>query len=506
MEIENMESQLNAMEKFAYNYTTLYGNLFADGLFRSGIIKDVTPEQLQRYFASPDTYQDVIYDIANYYYVINAEIHQLFDNIESLPRLNYTLSAFERDGIEDKNILKLKKALHTVDHKRLTRDILKQTASYGNVIGVWLGKGVDTYAYIFNDLCYIKNAYRTLKGKWQIIVDANFFYDKQKEEYLPMLKEFKPLMSDEDYNLLIKGDLKEFPLPIERTINISTGKLNRNQFIGTSWITPVMFDVLHKRKLKDVEQTIANTILNAVAVLTLGSFEGKEKDNSGGNLARDYNKIPPKLIGDIHARVKESIASGAKEGMSMVTLPNFAKLDFPKISSDGLDGGKFNQTNSDITKGLGLSGTVMNGEGANYNSAKLNLEIFYTKLAVILEEVEYAYQLMFDLVLPSKYKGNYYMRYAKDMPLPVKERIQHLKGLYDKGWSARTYIEELGYDFDVLLAETREELAMEINKNLIPPPTSYTQPNDLENNGRPSVDDSDTESENTIRTRETQGQ
>lgn len=505
MNVESMETQLNKLEKFTYDYTTLYGNLFAEGLFRSGIIKDVTPEQLQGYFANPDTYQDVIYDIANYYYVINAEIHQLFELIESLPKLNYALSAFERDGVEDKNIIKLKRALHEIDHKRLTRDILKQTASYGNVVGVWLGKGMETYPYIFSDLCYVKNAYRTVRGKWQLVISADIFYQKHEYERDSLIKEFKPLLTIKEYNDLINGDLKEFLLPLERTICIGTGKLNRNQFIGTSWITPVMFDVLHKRKLKDVEQTIANTIINAVAVLTLGSFEGKEKDNSGGNLARDYNKIPDKLISDIHNRVKNSIKNGAKEGMSLVTLPNFAKMEFPKVSSDGLDGGKFNQTNSDITKGLGISGTTMNGEGANYNSAKLNLEIFYTKLGVMLEEIEYAYQLMFNLVLPSKYKNNYYLTYAKDMPLPVKERLQHLKGLYDKGWSARTYIQELGYDFDVLLAETKEELNLEINKNLIPPPTSYTQPNDTENNGRPKVDDNDTESENTIRTRETQG-
>lgn len=501
-----LESQLNNLKQYLFDYSNSYANLFAEGLFHSGIIKDITPEQLQSYFANPDVNQDLISDIAEYFYIINAEIHQLFELAESIPELNYNIKCFESQGSEDKNIIKLKKAFHKIRHKRLTRDLVKQTASTGNVAGVWLGSGEKVYPYIFDDFRYIVGGFRNLQGNWQLVLSASFFdcaFGNQREYYI---NEFRSLFTRDEIDKLLKREITEIILPEERTIFIGTGKLNRNQFLGTSWITPVMMDVLHKRKLKDVEQTIANKIINAVAVLTIGSFDGKEKDNQG-NLVRDYNKLPDSLVKNIHNNVKKVLSEGSKNGMSLVSLPNFVDIKFPKIDSDGLDNGKFSQTNSDITKGLGISGTAMNGEGANYNSARLNLELFYTRLGVILEEIEYTYQKFINLTLPSKYRDDYYMEYNKGVPLSTKDKVQHLKGLYDKGWSAKTYIESLGYDFDIMLKETKEEIDMGLSRTLVPPPTSYTLNSEkiLDGEiGAPKVDDSEA-SDNTIRTRDSQG-
>jgi len=506
MDNKDLDSQMNYIKQYMYEYTNQYANLFADGLFTSGIIKDVTPEQLQEYFANPDVNQKLISDIANYFYIINAEIHQMFELAESIPELTYSIKSFEKQNSEDRNIVKLKKGLHSIRHKRLSRDLIKQTASTGNVAGVWLGKGENVYPYIFSDFSHITGGFRNSKGQWQLVLSSSFFDCVLAVQREQLINDFKSILKLEQIESLLKNEIIEILIPEERTIFIGTGKLNHNQFLGTSWITPVMLDVLHKRKLKDVEQTVANQILNAVAVLTMGSFDGKEKDNTG-NLVRDYNKLPQKLITQIHNNVKKAISEGNKKGMALVTLPNFVDIKFPKISSDGLDGSKFNQTNSDITKGIGLSGTAMNGEGANYNSARLNLELFYSRLAVIIEEIEYAYQKYIDLSLPSKYKGNYYLEYNKGVPLSTKDKVQHLKGLYDKGWSAKTYIESLGIDYDVILQETKDEIDMGLSRMLVPPPTSYTTNGDKIKEGEvgaPEVDDSEA-SDNTIRTRDSQG-
>lgn len=494
---ESIKTQLNKFESDLYGYASRYGNLFASGLFNSGIIKDVTPEQLQKYFASPDVYQDIISDISEYFYIISGEIHQMYEMIEALPKLTYKIKRFDTDENTEVNILKIKKYLHKINHKRLTRDLLKQLTSYGNVAGVWLGKKSNFYPYIFTDFEYVSSGFRNIKGNWQLEIDAGLFQCIPEQQRNLLIREFKPLMSKEEYNLLLKGELLSFIVPEERTIFLGTGKLNRNQFVGTSWIAPVMLDVLHKRKLKDVEQTVANKIINAVAVLTVGSFDGK--DSSGDNLSRDFNKIPEPLVNNLHDNVKRAISDGKGSGISLITLPNFADIKFPKIDSDALDGGKFNQTNSDILTSIGTSGAALNGSGANYNSAKLNLEIFYTRLGVLLEEIEFTYNNFINLNMDSKYKDNYFIEYAKDVPLSTKDKIQHLKGLNDKGWSTRTYIEELGYDFDSMLAETREEVKMGINVSLIPPPTSFTTSGD-NIMGAPEVDD--TESDATLRSRE----
>lgn len=510
MENEELKQQINDLEEYSYGYATKYGSLFATGLYNSGIIKDVTPEQLQQYFANPDLYQDIIADIAGYFYILSGEIHQLFEMVESLPQLNYKISRFDTDASTEKNIIKIKKAFHKLKHKRLTRDILKQTASTGNTVGVWLGKRPDIYPYIFNDFKHVKSGFRNIKGEWQIELSTSIFECLPEPQRSLLLSEFRPLMTTKVYNDIVDKKVLSFVVPPERTILTGTGKLYRNQFVGTSWVAPAMLDILHKRKLKDVEQTIANKIINSVAVLTVGSFDAK--DTNGTNLARDYNKLPDKLVKDLHNNVKSALEKGSTEGISLITLPNFTDIKFPNIDSDGLEPSKFTQTNSDIGKGIGLSGAVLNGEGANYNSAKLNLEIFYARIGVMLEEIESVYQNFINLTLPEKYADNFYITYYKEVPLPTKEKLQHLKQLYDKGWSARTYIEELGYDFDQLWSETQAELKADINISLIPPPTSYTT-NGAEiiggvgekgTAGAPTVADEDAEEE-TIRSRETQG-
>ena len=500
------EEQLTEYQHAMNSYVITYGEMFAKGLYRQGIIKDVTPEQLQKYFSNPEFYQDIIDDIANYFYIINAEIHQLFELIESSPRLDYTIKTFVKDKDSENNYLLLKKNLHKINHKRLTRDLLKQNTSYGNVVGMWLGDKNNLYPFIFNDLKYIVNPYRTNGSKWQMFLDMAFFNDMSEFERNEMLKQFNPHVTKEDYEKYRKGETFTVPLPIDRTFVLATGKLKRNHFNGTSWITPSMFDILHKRKLKDVEQTIANKIINAVAILTIGSFDGKESNN-GDNLKRDYNSIPDKLVKAIHSNVKQALSEGSKEGMALVSIPNFAKLEFNDPDSEALDGNKFNQTNSDIRSGLGLSGTAMNGEGANYNSAKLNYDIFFSKLAVMLEDIDSeVYQRFFDLLLPVKQKGNFYMEYCKDRPLTLTEKLKEMKGLNDKGWSSRHYIEMIGMDYDSMLEQTKFEIESGLYEMLQPPKTSHTTSNDeIDNNGRPSIPDENLENENTIRNRETQG-
>src|SRR6185312_11199791 len=81
----------------------------------------------------------------------------------------------------------------------------------------------------------------------------------------------------------MKQEYRYKDLPQDRTFTINTGTLKRNQGLGTSWVTSGLYDVLHKKKLKDVESSIANKIINAVAVLTIG-VNGDEKYDAMTNL------------------------------------------------------------------------------------------------------------------------------------------------------------------------------------------------------------------------------
>ena len=56
----------------------------------------------------------------------------------------------------------INKALHKIKHKRLTRDLLKQTAASGTLVGIWLGDKNNIYPYVFDDVRMAFPAYRKM--------------------------------------------------------------------------------------------------------------------------------------------------------------------------------------------------------------------------------------------------------------------------------------------------------------------------------------------------------
>lgn len=479
------------------DYTSTYASGFITQLFSQGIIDEVNKETLKDYFASPDKFQKEIEDLAQYYYISSGEVHQLFDLIEALPSLNYKLDSFEKDEGTEKNIGAINKVLHKVKHKRLTRDLLKQTATAGTLVGIWLGRKNNIYPYIFDDIKNIFPADRK-NGEWLCVIDMNWFKSMKEDYRKQQIQNLNPYVTEKDYENFEKDPVKyQYKyLPQDRTFVLRTGTLKRNQGLGTSWVTAGLYDVLHKKKLKDVEHSIANKIINAVAVLTVG-VNGDEKYDAITNL-----KLPKAVKQKVHSGVKTALGKSNEKGVTVVTIPDFAKLDFPNIETDGLDGKKYDSVNSDIQKAYGLSGSILNGDGSNYASAKLNLDTVYKRLSVLLEDVEQeVMKKLINLILPSTQKDNFKMEYDKEAPLTLKEKIDILSKQNDKGWSTKHLIDNIaGIDWESYLEQTIYETeVLRLQEKIKPYQTSYTMSDEV--NGRPNQDDSN--NENTLKNKTT---
>ena len=494
MPISNdLTHHLTSCEEHLHNYADGY----ISGLFNHGIINIITAEKLHKMFLNPDHYQEELEKLAHYFYITSAEVHQLFEMVEVLPRLNFRIEMFDKDDKSDKYVKMFVKHMRKIKHKRLTRDILKQLTSSGNVCGIWLGDAKAPFPYVFDNTRHVFPVGRNEFGEWITVMDLSWFdsmTDAQRDMFFKM---FESIDIEEEYKKYRKSyDYKYLTLPVERTFSLITGKLHRNQTVGTSWVTSGLLDVLHKKKLKDVEQSIANKIINAIAVLTIGS----EKNPDFANM-----KINKTIKQKIHHGVKKALRKREFGGVTVVTVPEYASIDFPEINTDGLNGDKFDPINSDIKAAYGLSGAMTNGENANYAVAKQTLDIFYLRLAVILEDIEdEIFGKMFNLMVNSKYQDNFYIEYDKEAPLTLKEKIDYVKSLNDKGWSSKHLIEMIGLDFEQYLEQTLWETEeQKLQERIRPYLTSYTSnADDIENNGRPSVDDSDVKNENTIRSRE----
>lgn len=501
-EITKIDVESEEYQRMLNDYRD-YVSTFADGfiskIFSKGIINEVDAETLKKYFASPDEFQKEIEDLAQYYYISSAEIHQLYELIEALPTLNYKIDSFDKPKNNDKYINLINKALHKVKHKRLTRDALKQTATAGTFIGIWLGDKNNPYPYIFDDIKLVFPAFRR-NGDWVCVVDMDYF-SKMSEEYRKIqLDNLSPYVKESDYqNYLNNTKIYKYKeLPQERTFVLRTGILKRNQGLGTSWVTPGLYDVLHKKKLKDVEHAIANKIINAVAVLTIGHI-GNEKYSELTNL-----KLPKAVKQKVHSGVKAALEKNQQNGITVVTIPDFAKIEFPDIKTDGLDGKKFDHINGDIQSAYGLSGSILNGTGGNFATAKLNLDTIYKRIGVMLEDIEQEiYQKLINLILPSNQKDNFYITYDKETPLTLKEKIDILSKLNDKGWSTKHLVDNIaGISWESYLEQTLYETdELKLQDRIKPYKSTHTTSNGEA--GAPSIDDPI--NENTIKSKTTDG-
>lgn len=467
-ETEFTEKQLFEYQEFLETFITG----FTTKMFHEGIITEVTSEQLQKYFAEPDKNVDVLSDLAEYFYITTGDIHMMFELIESLPSLNYKVNAFDKsDSLHDKHVSTINRVLHKIKHKPLTRDVMKQTANTGTLTGIWLGSKSNPYPYIFDSPEDVFPAYRR-NGDWVVHFDLKLL-DEYKEYYQNIIFDnLSPYVTKqmyENYKSNLSSGNRYVELPQDRTFVVHTHKLKHNQGLGTSWANPAMFDVLHKKKMKNVERAIANKIINAIAVLTIGN----EKDPANfGNI-----KLNKTIKKKVHNGVKTALEKSATDGVPVISLPEFAKLEFPDIKTDGLDGKMFDNLNTDIQSSLGLSGAVVNGDGGNHASAKLNLDVMYKRIGVLLEQIETdMIQKMINLILPKKQADNYYLTYEKSQPLTTKETIDVLMKLNDKGWSIKSVVDRVDdISWESYLEQTLHETeTLELQSRIKPYLSSYT--------------------------------
>lgn len=457
--------------------------------FNKGIIEEIDDETIRDLLTNPQSSQKTLENLAFYYYISNGNIFQQFDLTRVLPRLNYSIGVIELNKKIDKTKIKINKLLRKVNHKELTRDTISQTITAGTICGIWLGDGLDLYPMIFNDLEYFFPAKR-VNGKWVIWCDLEYFDNINELERDNLLMSLSPYITKQDYDNFKEDNngYRYVELPVERGFVIKTHTLYRNQNLGIPWVSTSLYDLSHKKTLKDLEKAVSNKIVNAIGVLTIGN---QEKPN---------NTIKPEIKKKIYSRTKEALESNEEKGVSLISLPEFVDLEFGKFDSSPLDPKKFESINSDLTNATGVSKGLTNGEGS-YSTAKINLDIIYDKIAEILENIESEiYNKAINLLLSTNEKDNYYIEYEKGIPLSTKEKLDTYMKLVSMGYSISPVINMLGGDAKEFVDQSIREINdWNIRANILPPMTSYTMSDNTEDSvyGRPTNEGS--QNENTVK-------
>lgn len=491
-ETERLASEIEEMSQ-------IIADSFVSKIFSHGIVNDISIEKLLKYLENPDNYLIELEKIANYYYMISGEVFQLFDLAKVLPTLNYKITVLDKSKNYEKNLILCKKILNKVKHKQLTRDIISQCISAGTVTGIWLGDKRNPYLMIFDRPDKVFPAYR-LNGDWVLHFDLAWLDEMQDYEKENMIANLYPYITQKLYENYKKNNNEEsryVELPPERTICVRTHTLKRNQPFGLNWALTGLLDLQHKKKLKDLEKAIANKIISAVAVLTIGSDKFPEYTNL---------KLNKSIKKKVHEGVKKALEKSQSQGITLVTVPDFAKLEFPDIKSDALDPKKFDSINLDVTAAYGYSRGLVNGEGGNYSSNKANLEIFYRRIAVLLEDIETeVYGKLFRIILPQSVADDFYMEYDKNPPLTLKDKLEVLMKLHtQEGFSLKAVIDLLdGVDFNEYYNQSiYEQEVLKLQERIQPYANAYIGGKDVKP-GRPQIEDP--ENDNTIRSKTVDG-
>ena len=453
---------------------------FTTQMFNEGITSTVNVKDLKQWLSNPEEHQKELENLAMYYYITNSSVFQLYDLAEVLPTLNYKTLVEDKDADYEANRTSIKKALKKTKHKQLTRDLITQTIASGTLCGMWIGGKKNPYLFVFNDLEYVFPAY-IKNGEWVLWLDLSWLDKMTDFQREFMIENLSPHVTKADYQAYKDNpqDVRYMDLPLEYTVCLKTHTLYRNQRLGLPWGTQSFLDNIHKEKLKDLEKSISNKVINSVAVLKIGNEYYKDADIPAGKKSKTYRGV------------KTALQKNNADGVTVIGIPDWTDLDFPTIKTDGLDPKKFESINDDLNTASNGVMNIINGK-SNYSTGKLSMDIMYRKIAVLLEQIEdQVYQKLINTILKKKDKDNYSIEYDKHAPLTSKEQLDILEKLNGSfGFSLKAVIDRVdGVDFEQYVADSLyEQEELQLKTKITPYMSSYTSTGDNAS-GAPVVDD-----------------
>jgi len=267
----------------------------------------------------------------------------------------------------------------------------------------------------------------------------------------------------------IKGKSGNFdgkvPLPREKVSRICRKKMPYERY-ATPYLTRIFEPVMRKQKLKQMDVSTIEGIINQLLIVTIGDENHPPTEKQLKAVAKLFT-TPKKaytVVWDYTLKVEVVTPKGLE------TLTN----------------DKYDAVNDDISKGLGIPSTIIDGTGANYSTAFVAVLSFIERVSREIEEVK--------MWLEDEYKKIAELKGFKTVPKVRFDKTQLrqemfirqvLTPLYDRGLiSEETALTEAGYDYYAELEKKKKNI--ENRKYFLPPTLPYTgQPsNPLDHQGR----------------------
>lgn len=380
---------------------------------------------LEAIFGNPQANIDNIYNLSKYYYHKYGIIMRVINIVRDFGVSGYKLNFPKKDERTKKIITRYNKRINA---EQVLRDMIFELAQTGNLAGYDRdGKRVDIYPVTQIEVSsLIKNNKPVLIYKNDIVFD-----DLVAQLNIPKTQLAKKIEISypKEVSVGIKKNQSRIVLDVDKTFFCKVNS-SRYEAYGVPFHLTAFDELAHKTVLKEAERSTAMGIIDKILRISVG-----DKDHAPTQKEIDFYS---------------SLFDG-KRGSIRTTVPHFVNVEWiePDTSIFGTE--KFEQVDQDILNALGVSLTLIRGEGGgNYSEGFIavtglikTIENLRSEIPVVMEQL-YKAELMRNGINPENAPEFVF----NPVEIDKSAKIDLLKYLFTTaGLPYEVLYEETGFDY-----------------------------------------------------------
>ena len=385
---------------------------------------------LQKYAQNPQDNINELSALAKYYYISEGMIMRTVNIIR-----DYSVTELHLDYDKGKGKVKaiVDSFLKKIDINKFCKDFVFEMAMTGNCFCYDRdGEYIDIYPL---DLIEVSNV--VINGKQQVYFDnsqMDFEMNDNPEEAKLMAKAYP-----EEIQKGIRQDRAKIPFDLDKSY---FSKMNSSRYdrYGVSFLVPAFDDLSRKNLLKEAERSTASGIIDQILHIKVG-----DKDHAP---SKDEVLFYSDLFTD-------------KTGSVRVTTPYYVGLEWISPDSQIFGETKFLEIDKDLLSTLGVSLTLLRGEGGgNYSEGMLNI----TGLIKTIESIRsFLPPIIEDMIRRELERNGINADKTpkvsfNEIVIDENARLGLVQWLFEHaGLPYRVLFEEHGYDYDYMKLERLEE-------------------------------------------------
>lgn len=415
---------------------------------------------LQKYAQNPQDNINELSALAKYYYISEGMIMRTVNIIR-----DYSVTELHLDYDKGKGKVKaiVDSFLKKIDINKFCKDFVFEMAMTGNCFCYDRdGEYIDIYPL---DLIEVSNV--VINGKQQVYFDNSqmeFEMSDNPEEAKLMAKAYP-----EEIQKGIRQDRAKIPFDLDKSY---FSKMNSSRYdrYGVSFLVPAFDDLSRKNLLKEAERSTASGIIDQILHIKVG-----DKDHSP-------SKEEVLFYSDLFTD---------KTGSVRVTTPYYVGLEWISPDSEIFGETKFLEIDKDLLSTLGVSLTLLRGEGGgNYSEGMINI----TGLIKTIESIRsFLPPIIEDMIRRELERNGINADKTpkvsfNEIVIDENARLGLVQWLFEHaGLPYRVLFEEHGYDYDYMKLERLEENNSDDDKvfELRNQPFQGNTPNEEQEVGRP---------------------